>query len=87
MVDSRPIRFTAHAELAIAERQIDHAWVERTVREPEWRVGDPADPEVTRFYRAVPERGDRILRVVCVETDLEIRILSAYLDRGARRPT
>jgi hypothetical protein len=75
-----------HALTAIRERELERSWIERTIGEPEWRQPDPSDPAVTRFYRPVPERGGRILRVACVESAGEIRILSAYFDRGARKP-
>jgi hypothetical protein len=82
-----PIRYTAHAETALAERAIDKVWVERTVRNPDWREPDTgADMDVERRFRSIPERGGRFLRVVCVETEGEIRILSAFLDRRARKP-
>lgn len=87
MVVGKSLRFMLHAVTVMSERKLEPEWVERTVREPDWVVVDPGDSEVTRFYRALPERGDRIMRVACVETAEEIRILSAYLDRGARRPT
>jgi hypothetical protein len=70
----------------LAEREIDKAWVERTVRNPEWRGPNLGDQAVERRFRSVPERGGRFLRVVCVETEQEIRILSAFLDRRARKP-
>lgn len=69
---------------ALAERQIAVDWVERTVRAPEWRERDPGNAEVERLFRAMPEAGGRFLRVACVETAAEIRILSAFLDRRAR---
>jgi hypothetical protein len=82
-----PIRYTAHAETALAEREIDKVWVERTVRNPEWREPNPGgDQTVERRFRSVPERSSRFLRVVCVETREDIRILSAFLDRRARKP-
>lgn len=82
-----PIRYTSHAETVLAERAIDKVWVERTVRNPEWREPNPGgDLAVERRFRSVPERGGRFRRVVCVETGQEIRILSAFLDRRARKP-
>ncbi len=76
-----PIRYTSHAETVLAERAIDKVWVERTVRNPEWRELNPGgDMAVERRFKPVPERGGR------VETGQEIRILSAFLDRRARKP-
>lgn len=80
------LRFTAHARQVMAERELEPEWVERTVHRPEWREADPRDPGVERRFRTVPERENRVLRVACVESHAEVRILSAFLDRGARRP-
>lgn len=82
----KPLAFTAHARQVMAERELADEWVERTARLPEWREPDPVDPTVERRFRTVPERENRILRVACVESDTDIRILSTFLDRGARRP-
>lgn len=60
-------------------------WVERTVREPEWTRPDPRRVGVERRFRSIPEFGNRVLRVVCYETALEIRILTVFFDRTARR--
>jgi hypothetical protein len=82
---AKPLRFTGHARTAIEERELAQAWVEATALSPEWEVPDPR-PGVVRRFRVIPERGGRILRVACVETASEIRILSAFLDRRARKP-
>ncbi|MGE0502678.1 MAG: DUF4258 domain-containing protein [Rhizobiaceae bacterium] len=86
MASNKPIRYTRHAETVLEERKINRDWVETTLFTPDWDSIDPAAPEITRRYRPVPERDGRILRVVFVETPDEIRILSAYFDRGARKP-
>lgn len=83
----KPIVLTEHGKHAMAERAIELAWVERTAREPEWIAPEPADPALERRFRAVPERAGRILRVVCAEDHAIIVIVTAFLDRRARRPT
>ncbi|MCL4716610.1 MAG: DUF4258 domain-containing protein [Hyphomonadaceae bacterium] len=83
----KPIVLTDHASVALVERGLDVAWVERTVREPEWTEPDPFDPALERRFRATPERDGRILRVVCSEDDAIINIITVFLDRRARRPT
>ncbi len=87
MPDRKPLRFTRHAEDAIAERELDDDWIEKTVREPEWSRPDPRRAGVERRFRAIPEFGDRILRVACIETADEIRILTVFFDRDARKPS
>jgi hypothetical protein len=47
---------------------------------------DPRRPGVERRFRAIPEYGNRVLRVACYETVVEIRILTVFFDRDARRP-
>ena len=84
--EEKPIRLTRHVQTALAERNLDYAWVEQTVRYPEWTLPDPHDSTVQLLYRSIEERGGRILRVAVVETDDEVRILTAFLDRKARRP-
>ena len=87
MLERKPLRFTRHAEDAIIERSIDPAWIEPTVREPEWARPDPRRSGVERRFRAIPEFGGRVLRVACLESADEIRILTVFFDQNARRPS
>ncbi|MDH4439656.1 MAG: DUF4258 domain-containing protein [Rhizobium sp.] len=82
----KPLHSTLHAETVISERQLDLAWIEKTVREPEWTEADHSGPPTERRYRRIPEREERILRVICLETATEIRIITAFLDRRVRMP-
>ena len=77
---------TQHAQDAVDEREIDPAWIERAVRAPDWTIPDPRRNGVDRRFRAIPEYGNRVLRVACYETALDIRILTVFFDRDARRP-
>jgi hypothetical protein len=83
----KPIMLTDHARCALEERALEFAWVESAVRKPEWTEPDPTDPALERRFRALPESGGRILRVVCEESDAMIVVVTAFLDRRARRPT
>jgi hypothetical protein len=87
MATRKPLSFTAHAEDAILERNLDRNWVEMTVWEPEWVHPDPHRPGVERRFRVIPEFGGRVLRVACLETADEIRILTVFFDRDAREPS
>jgi uncharacterized DUF497 family protein len=82
----KPIRFSAHALTVMRERGLDATWVETVALAPLWTAPDPRDPAVKRRFGVVPERGGRIMRVACVEDEFEIRIISAFLDRGASKP-
>ncbi|NVO15434.1 MAG: DUF4258 domain-containing protein [Rhodoplanes sp.] len=83
----KPLRFTKHAEDAILERELDRSWIERTARDPEWTQPDPKRVGVERRFREIPEYGNRVLRVACVEAEQDIRVLTVFFDRDARRPS
>jgi hypothetical protein len=80
----KPLRLTAHAETRLERRGLERSWVEATVQEPDWREPDPGDDTVERRFRVIEEAGGRILRVACVETQAEIRVITALFDRNAR---
>lgn len=79
-------RYTGHALTVLAEREISLDFVQRVASRPEWTEPDPVDPTIERRFGPIEEHGNRILRVACVETAEEIRILTAFFDRRARRP-
>lgn len=82
----KPIHFSAHALTVMRERGLDAGWVATVALAPLWTAPDPRDPAVERRFGVVPERDGKIMRVACVEDALEIRIISAFLDRGASKP-
>lgn len=63
---------TAHASFRLKVRKVDRGWIERTARYPDWTSADPRDPTLERRYKAIPEFGNRILGVVCAETNTTI---------------
>lgn len=83
----KPLFFTQHAQDTIGERLIEIDWIERTVREPEWTAADPKRQEIERRFRTIPEFGNRVPRVACYETTLEIRIITIFFDRRAKLPS
>ncbi|MCF8476359.1 MAG: DUF4258 domain-containing protein [Pseudolabrys sp.] len=76
---------TAHARLRLQERSLSISWIEATARNPDWTEPDPRDASIERRFRAINERSGRILRVVCIETETAIRVITATFDRNARR--
>lgn len=87
-VDVSPIRirWSDHALARMRMREIEAAWVERTIRNPEVIEPDPVQPGRVRVFAAVPERDGRILRVVYEPLDgEEIAVVTALLDRGRTR--
>jgi hypothetical protein len=69
----------------IAERQIERAWVEETVSNPEIVEPDPYRLGVKRAFRRIPQKGSRYLRVAYAETGDTIKVITLFLDRGKRR--
>lgn len=82
----RPLVLSRHAQLALTERSIDRAWVEETLAAPDWTAPDPAGADIWRAYGAITTRGGRVLRVVYRDEGAEVRVITAFFDRGARRP-
>ncbi len=82
---AKRVRFTQHARTALAERELAVEWIERVVFNPQWTEPDRIDPDVVRYFGAIPERDGRVLRVAAVETVSEFLIISAFLDRRARQ--
>ncbi len=80
----KPLRFTDHAEVRLARRGLQRGWVEATAQDPDWREPDPNDPAVERRFRRIDDAGGRILRVACVETQADIRVITAMFDRNAK---
>lgn len=76
--------YSIHADKAIAEREILKEWVERTVRDPMLRTPDPDDQLVERFFRAILEQDNRILRVAVNTHVSPWRVVTAFFDRDMR---
>ena len=79
-----PLEYTRHAAHAMTERAIPNDWVEAVVAEPSLRTPDPNDPEVERFFRRIPEHGDRVLRVAVNTRATPWRVVSVFFDRNMR---
>jgi hypothetical protein len=79
------IRLTKQAQEAVDVRNITLAWIEATVNSPDFVEVDPRHPERTRSYKAVPEYGGRMLRVVHRADGDDIVIITVHFDRGIRR--
>mgnify|MGYP003381914617 CR=1 FL=1 len=77
---------TGHAAAALNERKLAMSWIEVTAISPNWIEPDVRWPKIERRFRAIPEYENRIMRVVCLETEEEIRIITAFFDRKAKRP-
>jgi hypothetical protein len=85
VTEHRRIVFSRHAADMIDERQIERAWVEETIFNPEIVEPDPYRLGVMRALRRISERGDRHLRVAYVEAEDTIKVVTLFLDRGKKR--
>ena len=82
--NSPPLKLTRHAVDAMAERMIPAEWVQRVVAEPSLRVPDPHDPDVERFFRCIPEKDNRVLRVAVNTNVAPWRVVIVFFDRNMR---
>jgi len=79
-----PLTLTRHARSMLAERGISEAWVERVVADPEATERDRIDSKLEHCLRRIPEKENRVLRVVTDRSDSPPRVVTAYFDRGAK---
>jgi hypothetical protein len=77
------IRLLPHAQEAMARREIPAAWVELALSHPDWSDDDPARPGRRRAFKAMPDCGGRILRVVYWRDGSDSVVLTVHLDRDA----
>ncbi len=75
---------TAHARAVMVEWQLNADWIERTVDNPDWI--EKEDNGVERRFRSIAEAENRVLRVACLDSGEQIRIVTAFFDRKAKRP-
>ena len=78
------LEYTRHAVHAMEERMIPREWVESAVAKPSLRTSDPNDPELERFFRRIPEHGNRALRVAVNTHVAPWRVVSVFFDRSMR---
>ena len=76
--------FTRHAVHVMEERMIPKGWVQKVVTDPALRIADPSDAEVERFFRPIPEHGNRVLRVAVNTRVAPWRVVSVFFDRSMR---
>ena len=78
------LEYSRHARHVMAERLIPVEWVRLAVAEPALRTSDPNDPDVERFFRPIPQRGDRALRVAVNTHVVPWRVVSVFFDRSKK---
>lgn len=80
-IEKMEFALTEHPNHALKNRSIDTQWVIETLKEPDLRLLDPNDVNLERFYRKIPDRADRVLRVVVNTRLAPWRIVSVFFDR------
>ena len=81
------LSFTRHARQVMVERDISQHWIDAVVNAPGFHAPDPNDSSLVRSYGRVPERGDRVLRVVVNTSTDPWRVVSVFFDRRMRDRT
>ena len=79
----RDIEPSQHARDMLKEREIPEEWMWRAINEPDWtEIGENGN---THYIKAIPEHGDRFLRVVVNPNTQPKRIVTLFFDRRLRR--
>jgi hypothetical protein len=75
---------TAHARTVLKERGVDPAWVERVLLNPQKTEADKYDVRLRHALGHIPERDDRVLRVVYNPSQQPWTVVTVYFDRAQR---
>ena len=78
------IRLSRHARERVDAGEILREWIDLTIQHPAWIRPDPLRVGVTQSFRAIPEFGNRILRVAHRPDGTDVLVITAFFDRGAR---
>lgn len=73
-----------HAQVRLAERKIALIWLERVLVSPQGTEPDPDDPALEHRLAAIPECGDRVLRVVCDPRQNPLKVITVHFDRSLK---
>jgi hypothetical protein len=76
---------TKHAQDNVALYNLDPAWIEATITNPQHTDHDPSDTMLLRAWRRISERAERALRVVYRPAGADMVVVTAFFDRGASR--
>lgn len=75
----KPVRWSLHSIMNLAEREIDKADADQTLLEPEFVVQSPPTRWVymRRFWDSILQQ-DMLLRVIVEETESEFVVVTVY---------
>ena len=77
---------TSHLVKRLAGRSLETAWIEAAIEAADWTEQDPTDPSLTRSFKAIAAAGGKIIRVVHRPEGDDVLVVTAFFDRGAKRP-
>jgi Domain of unknown function (DUF4258) len=81
----KPLVLSKHAQDMIEEREIPLEWIEHVLQHRIFEEPDRQTPGAIRAYAPIAAFGNRVLRVVYVETGSVIRVITLFFDRQATR--
>jgi hypothetical protein len=76
---------TRHARDRMRRDGVTEAQIEAIIQQPDHSMPDRTDPDLTVAWRRIPGLGNRIVRVVYYVAGIDFVVVTAFLDRGARR--
>jgi hypothetical protein len=80
------IILSKHLTADLDGKRLKLAYIEAAIARPDWTQPDRHWIDVTRSFKAIPEFGNRIIRVAHRPAGADVFVITAYWDRGARRP-
>jgi hypothetical protein len=75
---------TRHASDSLRARHIPIDWLERALMSPDWSQADDVNPFLEHRFKAIPEFGDRVLRVIVNVNEIPLKVITAFFDRRLR---
>ena len=79
----KPLVLSKHAQDMMVEREIPQEWIEHVLQNRIFEEPDRQTPGAIRAYAPIAAFGNRVLRVVYIETGLAIRVITLFFDRRA----
>lgn len=78
------LEFSEHANRVIIERAIRLEWVYDAIQDPDLRTRDDHDPAIERFFKSIPDRDGRVLRVAINTNRNPWLVVTAFFDRAMK---
>jgi hypothetical protein len=78
------IILSKHLAAGLSGKRVTMAYIEAAIAHPDWTRPDPNWPGVTRSFKAIPAFGGRVLRVAHRPSGVDIFVITAHWDRGAK---